>query len=67
MIPEMGTVLAYAAIGGVSYAAWKYDEYRKEHGYVEFNATDNNPIVPKPQAVVAENEDMQQESADDAL
>jgi hypothetical protein len=61
---SLGHWLAVAAVSGVAYGAWRYDAYRKEHGYVEYNATDINPIVPDPKAVVAENEDMQRESED---
>lgn len=61
---NLGNVLAALAIGGVAGAAWVYDKWRKERGYVEFSQSDVSPIVPDPKAIVMENEDMQRESED---
>jgi hypothetical protein len=50
---------------GVAVAAWRYDAWRHEHGYVDLSMSDICPLVPDPQVLVAENQDKQQESEDD--
>ena len=62
---SFGHWIAWSLIGGVAYVAWKYDEWRHENGWVDYNQSDVSPIIPDPQAVVAENADKQEESEDD--
>jgi hypothetical protein len=62
---SLGHWVAWGLIGGVAYAAWRYDAWRHERGYVDLSMSDVCPLVPDPQAVVAENQDKQEESEDD--